>query len=155
MNRGFYYETKIGQIGIIENGEAITHVYFGENIPLNIDITETSLLKEANNQLQEYLNGKRKIFDLPLEAKGTDFQQKVWRELQKIIYGNTCSYKDIAERIGNPKAYRAVGMANNKNPIPIFIPCHRVIGSNSKLIGYAGGMDIKEKLLKLEGVVST
>ncbi|NLK98468.1 methylated-DNA--[protein]-cysteine S-methyltransferase [Defluviitalea saccharophila] len=150
MEKGFYYETKIGTIGLVENGEAITYVCFGENLPKDIEISETPLLKKANEQLQEYLNGKRKVFDLPLEPKGTAFQQKVWEVLREIPYGTTCSYKDIAEKIGNPKACRAVGMANNRNPISIFIPCHRVIGANGKLVGYGGGLDIKAKLLEIE-----
>ena len=93
---------------------------------------------------------KRKIFDIPIKLDGTEFQVKVWTELLKLPYGKTCSYLDIAKKIGNPNAARAVGMANNKNKIQIIIPCHRVIGSNKKLIGYAGGIKIKEKLLKLE-----
>lgn len=150
MEKGFYYETQIGTIGIVENGNAIIDVCFGENIPKGIEITETPLLKKANEQLQEYLNGKRKVFDLPLEPKGTAFQQKVWEALREIPYGTTCSYKDIAEKIGNPKACRAVGMANNRNPIAIFIPCHRVIGANGKLVGYGGGLELKAKLLEIE-----
>lgn len=134
----------------MENGIAITQVNFVEKIPEGININETVLLKKANVQLQEYLSGKRKIFDLPLEPIGTDFQQKVWSSLQKIPYGKTNSYKEIAESIGNIKAARAVGMANNKNPILILIPCHRVIGANGKLVGYAGGLDVKDKLLKIE-----
>lgn len=91
-------------------------------------------------------------FDLPLDARGTEFQKKVWNELLRIPYGETKSYKDIAVAIGNEKACRAIGMANNKNPIPIIIPCHRVIGSNGKLVGYAGGLNVKEKLLNIEKI---
>ncbi|AGK95592.1 methylated-DNA--[protein]-cysteine S-methyltransferase [Clostridium pasteurianum] len=150
MGNGFYYETEIGKIGIVENGTAITNMYFGDIIQQDVNIEETPLLKKANEELQEYFSGKRKNFDLPLEAEGTDFQRKVWKALQEIPYGETCSYKDIAENIGNTKASRAVGMANNKNPIFIFIPCHRVIGSNGKLVGYAAGLDVKERLLEME-----
>ncbi|GIM28201.1 methylated-DNA--protein-cysteine methyltransferase [Clostridium polyendosporum] len=150
MNNGFYYETEIGKIGIIENGTAITHLHLKESIPQDVNIIETPLLKKANKQLQEYLTGKRQTFDLPLAPQGTEFQQKVWSVLQEIPYGKTYSYKDVAKNIGNIKASRAVGMANNKNPIPIFIPCHRVIGSNGKLVGYACGLDVKEKLLEIE-----
>ena len=107
-------------------------------------------MKNAKKQLDEYFAGIRKEFDIPIKLEGTDFQIKVWKELLKIPYGETCTYLDIAKHIGNPKAYRAVGMANNKNKIMIIIPCHRVIGSNKKLVGYAGGLDVKEKLLKLE-----
>lgn len=123
---------------------------FVEKMPNDINVNETVLLKRANKQLQEYFSGKRKIFDLPLAPSGTEFQQKVWSSLQKIPYGKTNSYKEIAESIGNIKAARAVGMANNKNPILILIPCHRVIGANGKLVGYAGGLEVKEKLLKIE-----
>ncbi|MBU3160256.1 methylated-DNA--[protein]-cysteine S-methyltransferase [Clostridium frigoris] len=123
---------------------------FIEKMPKGTNINETVLLKGANRQLQEYFSGKRKVFDLPLAPSGTEFQQKVWHALREIPYGKTNSYKDIAKNIGNIKAARAVGMANNKNPILIFIPCHRVIGSNGKLVGYAGGLDVKEKLLNIE-----
>jgi O-6-methylguanine DNA methyltransferase len=146
----YYYETKIGKISIIENGSAITHINFHGEIPKGTNIIETQLIKQAAKELQEYFDGKRKIFNVPLEPKGTEFQQKVWNALKEIPYGETCSYKKIAEKIGNIKASRAVGMANNKNPIPIIIPCHRVIGANGKLVGYAGGLGVKEILLEIE-----
>ncbi|WP_123052926.1 methylated-DNA--[protein]-cysteine S-methyltransferase [Clostridium sp. JN-1] len=146
----FYYDTPIGKIGIAENGTHITHLSFNEFIAEDINIIETPLIKKAILELNEYFTKKRKIFDLPLAPEGTEFQKKVWSELCKIPYGTTCSYKDIARAIGNEKACRAVGMANNKNPIAIFIPCHRVIGSNGKLVGYAGGLDTKKKLLNIE-----
>ncbi len=101
-------------------------------------------------QIIEYLNGKRKMFSLEYKMYGTEFQKKVWEQLLKIPYGETRTYKEIAIAIGNPKACRAVGMANNKNPISIVVPCHRVIGSNGDLVGYAGGLDIKKALLDLE-----
>ena len=110
------------------------------------------MIKECFKQLKEYFEGSRREFDLPIEMNGTQFQKKVWKELLKIPYGETRSYKDIAISIGNEKACRAIGMANNKNHIPIIIPCHRVIGSNGKLVGYAGGIDIKEKLLNIEKI---
>jgi methylated-DNA-[protein]-cysteine S-methyltransferase len=150
MNSLFYYETQIGKIGIVDNRIAIIHVCFGEIGSKDVNICETPLLKKASEQIQEYLNGKRKEFDLPLAPQGTEFQQRVWKALQDIPHGKTNSYKDIAIIIGNIKASRAVGMANNKNPIPILIPCHRVIGANGKLVGYAGGLELKEKLLKIE-----
>ncbi|WPC39720.1 methylated-DNA--[protein]-cysteine S-methyltransferase [Clostridium sp. JS66] len=150
MKNMFCYETKIGKISIVENGSAITHLHLGEITFPDTNIVETLLIKEAFKQLQEYLNGNRKKFDLPLEPKGTEFQQKAWNALQQIPYGKTCSYKDIAKSIGNIKACRAVGMANNRNPIAIFIPCHRVIGANGNLVGYAGGLEMKEQLLNLE-----
>ena len=110
----------------------------------------TELLSMATIQLDEYFQGKRTTFSLPFKLIGTPFQLTVWKELQNIPYGKTTSYKEIAQKINKPKAYRAVGMANNKNPLPIIIPCHRVIGSNGKLIGYAGGLNLKNYLLELE-----
>lgn len=110
----------------------------------------TELLSMATIQLDEYFQGKRTTFSLPFKLTGTPFQLVVWKELQNIPYGQTTSYKEIAQKINKPKACRAVGMANNKNPLPIIIPCHRVIGSNGKLIGYAGGLNLKNYLLELE-----
>lgn len=110
----------------------------------------TELLSMATIQLDEYFQGKRTTFSLPFKLTGTSFQLAVWKELQNIPYGQTTSYKEIAQKINKPKACRAVGMANNKNPLPIIIPCHRVIGSNGKLIGYAGGLKLKNYLLELE-----
>ncbi|TCP18324.1 methylated-DNA-[protein]-cysteine S-methyltransferase [Scopulibacillus darangshiensis] len=108
---------------------------------------------EAARQLTEYFNGERQTFDLPLCLKGTPFQIKVWRALREIGYGETKSYKDIAQAIGNPKAVRAVGSANNSNPLPIVIPCHRVIGSSGSLVGYGGGLDKKVTLLDHEKMI--
>jgi methylated-DNA-[protein]-cysteine S-methyltransferase len=105
---------------------------------------------EACRQLEEYFAGTRKVFDLPLQLSGTDFQVQVLRELQQIPYGQTVSYGEIAKRIGRPKAMRAVGAANGRNPLPIIIPCHRVIGSSGDLTGFGGGLDTKEALLCLE-----
>ncbi|MGL6225357.1 MAG: methylated-DNA--[protein]-cysteine S-methyltransferase [Thermoguttaceae bacterium] len=110
----------------------------------------TDLLKRAVQELEEYFGGKRRLFDLPLAPSGTPFMQKVWNQLIQVPFGQTATYRDIAEQIGNPKAVRAVGGANHRNPIPIFIPCHRIIGTNGKLIGYAGGLGIKKYLLDLE-----
>ena len=101
-------------------------------------------------KIMEYLHGERTTFDIPYELEGTDFQKKVWKELTRIPYGQTRTYKDIASAIGNKNASRAVGMANNKNPLMIVVPCHRVIGTNGKLVGYAGGLDMKKELLDLE-----
>lgn len=146
-----FHETPIGLLKIVEIGGAITEIRLsGDTLPPNDVLTETPLLLETRRQLTEYFAGKRKTFDLPLSPKGTLFQQKVWAALQTIPYGETRSYKQVAELIGNPKACRAVGLANNKNPIILVIPCHRVIGANGKLVGYACGLDVKEKLLTLE-----
>lgn len=111
---------------------------------------KTALTDLAYTQIMEYFQGTRRTFTFPYELRGTDFQKKVWRALCDIPYGETRTYKEIAAAVGNPKACRAVGMANNKNPIAIAVPCHRVIGADGKLVGYAGGLDMKETLLQLE-----
>ena len=152
------YNFKIGKILIVEDENYIVRVKIlneesytlDEKISKFVIKKETPLIKKTKLELMEYFDGKRKIFDIPIKLDGTDFQVKVWKELLKLPYGEICSYLDIAKKIGNPNGARAVGMANNKNKIQIIIPCHRVIGSNKKLIGYAGGIKIKEKLLKLE-----
>ena len=174
------YDFEIGKLAICEENEKIVRVQFlhnnnevdiklikekknkngvskeivqNDNIWLDKKsymLKETDLINNTRKQLDEYFAGNRKQFDIPIKFNGTDFQVKVWEELLKIPYGETCSYLDIAKRIGNPKASRAVGMANNKNKIIIIVPCHRVIGSNKKLVGYACGLDVKEKLLELE-----
>lgn len=151
MKNIFYYITDLGKIGIAEEENKIINVCFGSSKLIgNYIIKETPVIKEAYKQIQEYLGGCRKQFDLELNPKGTEFMKKVWNKLLEIPYGETRTYKKIAIAIENNKAYRAVGMANNKNPIPIFIPCHRVIGSNNKLIGFSGGLPLKQKLLELE-----
>ena len=125
-------------------------------LPRHIEITYnkkekiTPLLQRTILQLQEYFLGQRKEFDLPINLKGTNFQIKVWQELQKIPYGEVISYSELAERINCPKAIRAVGGACGKNPIPIIVPCHRVLGKNGNLTGFSGGINYKEKLLILE-----
>ena len=150
------YDFEIGELAICEENGKIVLVNVVktkediEEIAKNSIQKETSLIKNTKQQLDEYFAGKRKKFNIPIKLDGTDFQIKVWKELLKIPYGETCSYLDIAKCIGNPKASRAVGMANNKNKIIIIVPCHRVIGSNKKLVGYACGLDVKEKLLELE-----
>ncbi len=150
MKNVYFYNTIIGQVTIADNGESITNLEFGQVQLGDAKYIETPLIKNAYTQLNEYLTGERKDFDLPLEDEGTEFQKKVWKALRDIPYGKTWTYKQLAEKVGNVKACRAVGGANNKNPISIFTPCHRVIGSNGKLVGYGGGLDIKEKLLELE-----
>lgn len=151
MKNSFYYNTKIGRMEIEENGEAITRIdYVHKDIEKVTYGEETALLKKAIKQLNEYFEGKRSVFNLPLAPEGTEFQKKVWNALREIPFGETKSYGEIAKIIGNEKAPRAVGMANNKNPIMIVIPCHRVIGANGKLVGYAAGLEVKEILLRLE-----
>ena len=114
------------------------------------DDKKTDFTDLVYKEIIEYLNGERTSFDIPYGLEGTDFQKKVWKELTCIPYGQTRTYKDIASAIGNKNASRAVGMANNKNPLMIIVPCHRVIGTNGKLVGYAGGLDMKKDLLDLE-----
>lgn len=147
MKKIFYYDTYAGRIGIAEENGAITYLIFSER---DWTVEETDLIKETKRQLDEYFAGKRKEFDIPTRLEGTEFQKRVWEELRKIPYGKTVTYKDIAEAVGCPKGFRAVGLANNRNPISIIYPCHRVIGSNGSLTGYGGGLDVKEKLLELE-----
>ncbi len=149
MNAMFFYHSSLGKVSIIENGLAITEICFSD-AAADAVLKETALLKKAVDQLTEYLDGKRRVFNLPLSLNGTPFQLKVWEALQNIPYGCTKSYGQVAQAIGNKKAGRAVGMANNKNPIAIVVPCHRVIGFDGKLVGYGGGLDKKAYLLELE-----
>lgn len=146
----YLYDSPIGRIIIIENGSAITDLYFSDSAGAGGTFEKTALLEEAAVQLNEYFAGERRVFDLPVELKGTAFQLRVWQALQNIPYGQTRSYGQIARVLGNEKACRAVGMANNRNPVSIIIPCHRVIGFNGKLVGYGGGLDKKAYLLELE-----
>ncbi|MBP2637471.1 MAG: cysteine methyltransferase [Firmicutes bacterium] len=147
----YFYETDIGKIGIAEKNGSITNLYFAnDNLPKDVEIYEAPILKEAAQQLKSYLAGTLTNFSLPLEPGGTAFMKQVWGSLCEIPYGKTASYKSIAEKIGNPNAARAVGLANNRNPIPIFIPCHRVVGANGALVGYRGGLELKNKLIKME-----
>lgn len=130
--------------------EALQSIEFGKIQREGVLWEEVGLLEAAKRELLEYLEGRRREFDLPLKPEGTEFQKRVWKALLTIPYGETRSYGQIAAQIGNPKACRAVGMANHKNPLPIVIPCHRVIGSGGSLVGYGGGLDRKVWLLKLE-----
>src|SRR5665647_398679 len=140
----FFYKTDLGKMGIASSGNTITNLYFErEQIPQDAVIYETEIIKEAGQQLQSYLSGRLKDFSLPLAPAGTEFMLHVWESLRAIPYGETRSYQEIAQTIGNIRASRAVGLANKRNPIPIIIPCHRVIGANGKLTGYGGGLQIK------------
>ena len=144
------YKSPYGIITIGEKNNAITKIYLPNAEP-NTAESPSGLLEKAKIQFDEYFAGKRKIFDLPIDFDHcTDFMKSVYRELLKIPYGKTASYKEIAEKIGCPKGYRAVGQANNKNPIAIIVPCHRVIGFSGNPTGYAGGVNLKIKLLELE-----
>ncbi|MGN1063511.1 MAG: methylated-DNA--[protein]-cysteine S-methyltransferase [Alphaproteobacteria bacterium] len=151
MHYYFHYQTPAGQMTVAENGRAITTVSFGQPNILDGILKETPLLKRAGAELAQYFDGTRYEFDLPFEFEiGTPFEQSVWQALFQIPYGQTRSYGDIARSIGRPKAVRAVGRANGKNPIAVCYPCHRVIGSNGSLVGYTGGLDKKKHLLDLE-----
>ena len=146
---GCVVHSAMGPVSIIAYDRAIVETFFGE-LPEGVLHQGHGLLAEARKQMEEYFLGIRKRFELPLEMNGTPFQKRVWNALLEIPYGKTCSYKQIAIKVGNSKATRAVGMANNRNPIGIIVPCHRVIGANGALVGYAGGLSFKKFLLELE-----
>ena len=160
MERMLFIETPVGKLGITASDEAVTRIFFGREYrnrrrPRNAPETctpETAgpLLLQAAAELAEYFAGTRREFTLPLAPAGTPFQQAVWEALRTIPYGETRTYGQIAAQIGRPTACRAVGMANNRNPIAIVVPCHRVVGSTGALVGYAGGLGVKTHLLNLE-----
>ncbi len=142
------YKTKVGFIRIEYTDAYVVRVKIVED---NDEIGEkTELTDKVYSQLVEYFNGERKVFDFAYELRGTEFQKKVWNALITIPYGETRSYKEVAALIGNEQASRAVGMANNKNPILFAVPCHRVIGADGRLVGYAGGLEVKQQLLGME-----
>jgi methylated-DNA-[protein]-cysteine S-methyltransferase len=149
-----YLSSPIGSLLLAADDTALREITFPKNgapaSPQPDWIEDASAFTEPIRQLRAYFAGDLETFDLPLAPQGTPFQQKVWKELCKIPYGETICYGELPKRIHNPNASRAVGLANGSNPIPIIIPCHRVIGSNGKLTGYGGGLPIKEKLLALE-----
>ena len=149
-----YLNTPIGELLLAGTDEALRMIGFPKGSmrrdPEPDWIFNEKPFEEARKQLLEYFSGERKVFDLPLELDGTEFQLSVLQALQQIPYGTTASYADVARRIGRPKAVRAVGAANGRNPIPIVVPCHRVIGSHGDLTGFGGGLDTKEALLRLE-----
>ncbi|NNH37894.1 methylated-DNA--[protein]-cysteine S-methyltransferase [Acinetobacter terrae] len=146
----------VGTLKLVAHETALVAVLWENENPKRVRLAELIeqthhlILLETQKQLTEYFSGKRQQFDLPLDFEGTEFQQKVWQALLTIPFGETRSYRDIAEQIGNVKAVRAVGAANGKNPISIIAPCHRVVGANGKLVGFAGGLDNKDILLRLE-----
>lgn len=144
-----YYNSPIGVVEIASDEDSIIRLDFVEEIG-KADAIVPEVLKQALSQVDEYFKGKRKTFDLKLGMNGTEFQQKVWKQLIEVPFGGTATYGDIAKAVGNEKASRAVGGANNKNKIAIVIPCHRVVGSNGKMVGYAGGLWRKEWLLQHE-----
>lgn len=140
-------QSPAGPLTLTATELAITGLHFGE---LGSGGGSSPLLEQAAAQLEEYFEGSRRTFDLPLAPAGTPFQRRVWDALREISYGKTVCYRDIAARVGCPKGFRAVGLANNRNPISIFIPCHRVVGADGSLTGYGGGLPVKKMLLELE-----
>ena len=149
-----YVDTPIGELLLAGTENALSLIGFPKG-SMRRDPGPDWIFKEepfekVRQQLREYFEGKRREFDIPLSLAGTDFQLSVWHELREIPYGTTVSYGEVAKRIDNPKAVRAVGAANGRNPIPIIVPCHRVIGSHGDLTGFGGGLDTKEALLRLE-----
>lgn len=143
------FKTPIGWISITEEDEKISGIGIGEPA-VCFFMAETKLISDAKKQLNEYFAGKRKAFDLPVALSGTDFQMSVWEKLSEIPYGETRTYKQVAEMIGSASSYRAVGSAAGKNPVPIIVPCHRVIASGGSMSGYALGADAKKFLIELE-----
>jgi len=162
MKENFYdlMESPLGELLLVSNGTDLTGLYMGSDVeaykkPQNTKeswIKKPEIFKEARNQLKEYFTGKRSVFDLSIHYDGTVFQNQVWDELRKIPYASTVTYGELAARIGKPGASRAVGGANNKNPISIIIPCHRVIGASGDLVGYGGGLEKKRWLLEHEAL---
>ena len=147
----YQFDTPLGPMALGEEGGAIVRLYLPNAPTPRLMSHPTALLEEGRRQLLEYLKGERKEFDLPLAPQGTPFQQAVWAALRDIPWGEVRSYREIAQAVGSPKGFRAVGMANHRNPIPIFIPCHRVVGADGSLTGYAGGLELKRALLAAEG----
>ncbi|WP_304951873.1 methylated-DNA--[protein]-cysteine S-methyltransferase [uncultured Alistipes sp.] len=153
MERSVRLDTPVGPVTVTATERAVTAVRFGAAGPAVGQAGDLPpVLRQAVEELREYFAGERREFTLPLAPAGTPFQQQVWTALREIPYGTTCSYGRIAERIGRPKACRAVGMANNRNPIAIVVPCHRIVGASGALVGYAAGLEVKEKLLALESM---
>lgn len=148
-----YYDSPIGRLEIIEdNGKIVSLCKFNDDKAVG-QLSE--LIQSCVEQLEQYFDKTRTSFDLPLEMRGTEFQKKVWQELLNIPYGKTISYADLADKIGNKNACRAVGGANHKNPLMILVPCHRVIGKNGDLVGFGGGLEMKRQLLMLDGSVES
>ncbi|WP_297212357.1 methylated-DNA--[protein]-cysteine S-methyltransferase [uncultured Flavonifractor sp.] len=143
------FDTPVGPMALECRGEVLTALYLPCR-PMEAAGTETALLARGREELLEYFQGKRRSFDLPLDPRGTAFQRAVWEELARVPYGQVVTYGELARRVGSPRACRAVGQANHRNPLPIFLPCHRVVGAKGTLTGYAGGLALKEYLLELE-----
>ena len=150
----YLFDTPLGPMALGEEAGAVKRLYLpGRPMPRTAS-RPTSLLERGREELLEYLAGERQSFDLPLAPGGTPFQRRVWEALTAIPYGQTRTYRDIALAVDCPRGFRAVGMANHRNPIPILIPCHRVVGADGTLTGYAGGLELKGRLLELEGAAA-
>lgn len=152
MTYGMYVDTILGKLYLAEEEDCLVRLDGGQATLVDC-LQETAFLRNAAEQVQEYLVGKRRSFDLPIRTHGTAFQEKVWRALCNIPYGETRTYGEIAKAVGCPGGYRAVGGACNRNPVMLVVPCHRVIGGNGKLVGFGGGLPMKEALLTLEGII--
>jgi methylated-DNA-[protein]-cysteine S-methyltransferase len=152
-------DTPVGKLKLVANAHALVAVLWEQEKPNRVKLAASTLdarqpiLLAAERQLREYFSGTRTEFELPLELNGSEFQKKVWRALRQIPFGQTRSYLHMAQAVGSPKAVRAVGAANGKNPLSIVVPCHRVVGVNGALIGFAGGLDVKAKLLAHEAKI--
>jgi len=149
MKYTWIIETPIGHLSLLATEKYLLKISFG-GIESDATIKQTPIIKKTEQELKEYFNGKRTKFTIPINTIGTEFQKQVWNKLTEIPYGTTISYKELATSVKGKNYSRAVGMANNRNPIPIIIPCHRVVGTKGELVGYRGGVDIKEKLINLE-----
>ena len=151
-------DSPVGLLILVAHEKALVAILWEKEKPNRVVLpemiinTKHPILLKTKKQLEEYFKGKRKIFDIPLDPQGTEFQIKIWNQLRKIPFGKTQTYGEIAKKIGNPHASRAVGAANGKNPISIIVPCHRVIGSNGSLTGFAGGIEAKEILINREKI---
>lgn len=155
MQAKYAYNGLIGKYYLVEKDGRLVRLWLGDRVslaPAEIEIKETPLIREAKSQLDAYFAKRLHVFDLPLAPEGTLFQMKIWELLRSIPYGSTITYGELAERAGDKNACRAVGMANGRNPLPVFIPCHRVVGAGGKLTGYTGGLEVKIKLLQIEGI---
>ena len=150
------YESKIAPIILVGDEDGLMRLHFDiadAKMKLNIENDweyNDEFFDDVKNEIDEYFLGNRKDFTIKLNPKGTEYQKRVWEQLRKIPYGQVCTYKELAQKMGSPNASRAVGNANGKNPIPLIVPCHRVIGANNKLTGFAYGLDLKRKLIELE-----
>ena len=148
------FESPVGTVEIRADETGVVSVCFLHEPPAQEKRRSNAITELCERQLREYFDGKRRDFTVPLHTEGSGFQQKVWEQLRLIPYGKTISYLEIAKRLGDPGLTRAVGTANNRNPVAVIVPCHRVIGADGSLIGYAGGVDRKRKLLLLEGALA-